>query len=91
MAADYASDATLERDRLYAGRAAIAEYFSSLPDRLGQGEVVFGRRTLRRDGRISVEWKIAGGRADGLSGVDTYTLADGKIAHQVVHLDGSDF
>lgn len=91
MAADYADDATLERDRRYVGRSAITSYFRTVPERLGAGKVVFGRRSRRSGGRISVRWRIAGGEADGLSGQDTYTLADGLIVHQVVELDAADF
>ena len=91
MSADYAADATLERDRRYVGRDAITGYFRTVPNRLGAGEVVFGQRKRLPDGRISVRWSISGGQADGLSGLDTYTLADGMIVHQVVELDGSDF
>lgn len=91
MAADYAADATLERDRRYVGRSAITSYFRTVPERLGEGKVVFGRRSRRSGGRISVQWRIAGGQADGLSGRDTYTLAGGLIVHQVVELDGTDF
>ena len=91
MSADYAAGATLERDRRYVGRDAITGYFRTVPNRLGAGEVVFGQRKRLSDGRISVRWSISGGQADGLSGLDTYTLADGLIVHQVVELDGSDF
>ncbi len=91
MAADYADDATLERDRRYVGRSAITSYFRTVPERLGAGKVIFGRRSRRSGGRISVRWRIAGGEADGLSGQDTYTLADGLIVHQVVELDAADF
>ena len=91
MSADYAAGATLERDRRYVGRDAITGYFRTVPNRLGAGEVVFGQRKRLSDGRISVRWSISGGQADGLSGLDTYTLADGLIVHQVVKLDGSDF
>ena len=91
MAADYADDATLERDRRYVGRSAITSYFRTVPERLGEGKVVFGRRSRRSGGRISVQWRIAGGQADGLSGRDTYALAGGLIVHQVVELDGTDF
>ena len=91
MAADYAADAVLSRDRLYVGHSAILSYFRGVPDRLGEGNVVFGQRRKHPDGRISVRWKIAGGQADGLAGTDTYTLSGGMIIHQVVKLDGTDF
>ena len=91
MSADYAAGAILERDRRYVGRDAITGYFRTVPNRLGAGEVVFGQRKRHSDGRISVRWSISGGQANGLSGLDTYTLADGLIVHQVVELDGADF
>ena len=91
MSADYAAGAILERDRRYVGREAITGYFRTVPNRLGAGEVVFGQRKRRSDGRISVRWSISGGQANGLSGLDTYTLADGLIVHQIVELDGADF
>ncbi len=92
MAADYAADAVLVRHAAsYAGAAVIAEYFTSVPGRLGGGEVCFGERTTESGGRVSVRWRIAGGPADGTSGRDTFTVAGGLIIHQTVALDDADF
>lgn len=92
MAADYATDAVLVRhDACYAGAAVIAEYFTSVPGRLGGGEVCFGERRDEGDDRVSVRWRIAGGPADGTSGRDTFSVAGGLIVHQTVALDDADF
>ncbi|MYI56626.1 MAG: nuclear transport factor 2 family protein [Acidimicrobiia bacterium] len=92
MAADYAPGAVLVRhDATYDGAAVIAEYFTSVPRRLGGGVVVFGERSQRRNGSISVRWRIEGGPGDGTSGCDTFTVAGGFIVHQTVALDDADF
>ncbi len=92
MAADYAPDAVLVRhDASYDGAAVIAEYFTSVPARLGGGEVRFGERRVESDGSVSVRWRIAGGPGDGTSGRDTFTVAGGFIVHQTVALDEADF
>jgi len=92
MAADYAPDAVLVRhDASYDGAAVIAEYFTSVPQRLGGGEVVFGERRDAGDDSISVRWRISGGPGDGTSGCDTFTVAGGFIVHQTVALDHADF
>ena len=92
MASDYADDAVLVRhDASYEGAAVIAEYFTSVPQRLGGGEVRFGERRHESDGRVSVCWRIAGGPGDGTSGRDTFTVAGGFIVHQTVALDDADF
>lgn len=92
MAADYAPGAVLVRhEASYEGAAVIAEYFNSVPQRLGGGEVVFGERRHAGDGRVSVRWRIEGGPGDGTSGCDTFTVAGGFIVHQTVALDDADF
>ena len=92
MAADYAPGAVLVRhEASYEGAAVIAEYFTSVPQRLGGGEVVFGDRRNAGDGRVSVRWRISGGPGDGTSGSDTFTVAGGLIVHQTVALDDADF
>ena len=92
MAADYAAGALLVRhDASYDGAAAITEYFTSVPGRLGGGEVVFGERRNAGDGSISVRWRIEGGPGHGTSGCDTFTVAGGLIVHQIVALDDADF
>ena len=92
MAADYAPDAVLVRhDASYEGAAVIAAYFTSVPERLGSGEVRFGERRHEGQDRVSVRWRIAGGPGDGTSGRDTFTVAGGFITHQTVALDDADF
>lgn len=92
MAADYAPDAVLVRhDASYEGAAVIAEYFTSVPQRLGGGGVVFGERRDAGDGSVSVRWRISGGPGDGTSGCDTFTVTGGFIVHQTVALDNADF
>lgn len=92
MAADYAPGAVLVRhEASYEGAAVIAEYFTSVPQRLGGGEVVFGERRNAGDGRVSVRWRISGGPSDGTSGCDTFTVTGGLIVHQTVALDDADF
>lgn len=92
MAADYAPGAVLIRhDASYEGAAMIAEYFRSVPGRLGGGEVQFGERRQEDESRVSVRWSIAGGPGDGTSGCDTFTVAGGRIVHQTVKLDDADF
>ena len=90
MAADYAVDAVLMRDRAYSGIVAIREYFASVGDRLGDGQVIV--KQLRSCGdAVVVDWNIAGGPGSGVAGVDTYTVVDGLIVLQVVQLEGRDF
>ena len=90
MAADYAADAVLVRDEIYQGRDAIADYFSTVPQRLGDGRVEFAEP--RQEGAlVAVAWKLVGGPGDGTSGTDRFEVADGMIIRQTVTLDGSDF
>lgn len=92
MAADYAENAVLvRRDASYEGAAVIAAYFTSVPGRLGSGQVQFGERRDEGEDRISVPWRIAGGPGDGTAGRDTFTVAGGYIVHQTVALDDADF
>ena len=92
MAADYAPDAVLIRhDASYEGATVIGEYFTSVPGRLGGGQVRFGERRDEGGDRISVRWRIAGGPGDGTAGRDTFTVAGGFITHQTVALDDADF
>lgn len=105
MAADYAPDAVLVRpDRTFRGPKAIAEYFRSVPARLGGGVVVFEDTRVvggphgggpedagAADTAIVVRWRIAGGPGDGRAGRDTYRVVDDRIVHQLVSLDDGDF
>ena len=92
MAADYAPDAVLMRpDAGHVGAAAIAEYFKTVPGRLGGGEVRFEAPLANSDGSVSVRWRIHGGPAAGASGCDTFAVSRGLICHQDVALDRADF
>jgi ketosteroid isomerase-like protein len=91
MASDYAEHAVIERpDATYRGRPAIREYFRSVPDRLGDGTVVFDDVDTGLDGTV-VTWHIEGGPGDGTRGHDTLVVDDGAIVHQRVKLAGPDF
>lgn len=90
MAADYAADAVLVREVTYQGREAIADYFSTVPERLGDGRVEFAAPRLE-DGLVAVAWTLMGGPGDGTSGTDRFEVADGMIVRQTVTLDGGDF
>ena len=93
MAADYASDAVLERaGERYEGRAAIEAYFRTVPDRLGAAVVVFDE--LHTDGDVATfRWHLEGLGDEALpvAGVDTCVIEDGLIIHQRVRLDSTDF
>ena len=90
MAADYTDDAVLVRDVTYQGRDAIAGYFATVPDRLGNGQVEFAEPRLE-DGLVAVAWKLVGGPGDGASGTDRFEVTQGMIVRQTVTLDGGDF
>ncbi len=88
MAADYAPEATIERAgvRLH-GYRAIADYFDTVPDRLGAGTLSFDRRD-----DTTVAWTIT--EPDGAEvarGTDRYVVADGRITEQDVELSTDDF
>ena len=93
MTADYAVDAVLIRggDR-YEGWGAIADYFDTVPGRLGACRVVFHDTTSTAPSEVMVRWSIVGdGAAAGMSGIDTFAVAEGRISRQVVALDNHDF
>ncbi len=90
MAADYAADAVLVRDVAYSGRDAIAGYFTTVPERLGNGRVEFAEPRLEGT-LVAVAWTLVGGPGDGTSGTDRFEVADGMIVRQAVTLDGGDF
>ena len=90
MAADYAADAVLMRDVAYRGRDAITGYFTTVPERLGDGRVEFAEPRMEDD-LVAVAWKLVGGPGDGASGTDRFEVADGMIVRQTVTLDGGDF
>lgn len=90
MAADYADDAVLVREVSYRGRDAIAGYFTTVPERLGDGRVRFAEPRLE-GALVAVAWTLVGGPGDGTSGTDRFEVADGMIVRQTVILDGGDF
>ncbi len=90
MAADYAADAVLVRDVTYRGRDAITGYFTTVPERLGDGRVEFAEPRLE-GALVAVAWTLRGGLGDGASGTDRFEVADGMIVRQTVTLDGGDF
>lgn len=90
MAADYAADAVLVRDVAYQGRDPIADYFTTVPERLGDGRVEFAEPRLE-GALVAVAWTLVGGPGDGTSGTDRFEVADGMIVRQTVTLDGGDF
>lgn len=90
MAADYAADAVLVREVSYRGRDAIAGYFTTVPERLGDGRVEFAQPRLE-GALVAVAWTLVGGPGDGTSGIDRFEVADGMIVCQTVTLDGGDF
>ncbi len=97
MAADYAIDAVLVRGPdTFDGWCAIADYFEGLPDRLGGRTVTFDDVTIMPTGDVETRWTIAGddspgGTAGAAAGVDTFTVADGRIVRQTVALLSDDF
>ena len=74
----------------YQGRDAIAAYFATVPDRLGDGRVEFAE-PRQEDSLVAVTWTLVGGPGDGASGTDRFEVADGVIVRQTVTLDGGDF
>ena len=90
MAADYAADAVLVRNVIYQGKDAIADYFTTVPQRLGDGRVEFAEPRLE-GGLVAVAWKLVGGPGDGTSGTDRFEVADGMIVRQTVTLNYGDF
>lgn len=92
MAADYAHDAALVRpDGERRGWRSIADYFDTVPARLGDGELAFGPVATDEDGSITVRWRMSRPGASTVTGRDTYEVEAGRIVRQAVRLDGTDF
>ena len=92
MAVDYAHDAVLVRpDGERRGRRAIADYFDTVPGRLGDGGLEFGPIAGRPDGTVAVQWTITRPSAAAVSGADTYEVHAGRITRQTVTFDTTDF
>lgn len=104
MAADYAPGAAIERAGVrLRGYRAIADYFDTVPERLGDHTLTFSRSdpdhsggnfTSGRDGDgvDVVLWTVVD-QAGGVvaTGGDRFTVLDGRIVAQVVQLDSDDF
>jgi limonene-1,2-epoxide hydrolase len=92
MAADYALHAVLQRPgRAYAGWAAIADYFDTVPTRLGDAEVLFEPIEPLGKDQARVAWRVAASGGANHSGIDTFSVLAGRIVHQQTELDGEDF
>jgi len=92
MAADYALDAVLERGGArYKGWAAIADYFDTVPGRLAGRAISFESIEALGADQARVVWHLSGADKTPLTGADTFTVAAGRIAHQLVELSGGDF
>lgn len=92
MAADYCHDAVLIRpDGERRGRRAIADYFWSVPDRLGEGRVEFGPISRSADASVVVPWSIDRPGVGPITGADTYVIRAGRITRQTVQVDTADF
>lgn len=93
MAADYATDAVLERPgERFEGHAAIEAYFRTVPERLAGAAVVFDGLVV--DGDVATfRWHLEGlpEGVDPVAGTDTCIVEDGRIIHQRVRLDADDF
>jgi limonene-1,2-epoxide hydrolase len=92
MAADYALDAELARggDR-YRGWREIADYFDTVPARLGDHRLSFGSIESTTPSGAAIPWQITSGTRVVASGRDDYRVERGRIAHQTVTLDLADF
>jgi limonene-1,2-epoxide hydrolase len=103
MAADYAPGATIERTGVHLrGYRAIADYFDTVPERLGSNRLTFSRSVRagggdttsdgNGDGVDVVSWTIVDQRGDVVAtGRDRFTVVDGRIVAQAVQLDSDDF
>ena len=91
MAANYAPDATLIRPQAtFTGLVEIKAYFTTVPQRLGKGQVIF--EEIRMSGpNIKLKWRIEDGPADGVSGVDEMEILGEQSVSQRVSIDSSDF
>ena len=77
--------------RQYAGWAAIADYFDTVPTRLGDAEVLFGPIEPLGKDQARVAWRVATPGGASHSGIDTFSVLAGRITHQLTELDGEDF
>lgn len=92
MAADYALDAVLTRaGDEHRGWFQIADYFRTVPERLGSSTLVCAAPTALPNDDVSVHWTITSVGATTLTGTDVYRVERGRIVRQSVGLHGPDF
>ena len=75
----------------YKGWAAIADYFDTVPGRLAGRAISFDSIEALGADQARVVWHLSGADKTPLTGADTFTVAAGRIAHQLVELSGGDF
>ena len=92
MCSDYALDAVLERPTAtYRGWSAIADYFDTVPPRLGNQRVSFSPIESLYSDQARVSWHIDREGESPVSGSDIFTVIGGRIVRQVTELEGADF
>jgi len=92
MCSDYALDAVLERPTAtYRGWSAIADYFDTVPPRLGTQRVSFSPVESLDSDQARVRWHIDREGEPPVSGSDIFTVIGGRIVRQVTELEGADF
>ncbi len=92
MAADYALDAELARGGdHHRGWREIADYFDTVPARLGDRRLSFGSIESTAPSWAAIPWRITSGTRILASGRDDYRVERGRIVHQTVMLDLTDF
>jgi limonene-1,2-epoxide hydrolase len=92
MASDYTLDAVLARpDAQHTGWSEIADYFETVPARLKDRELVFGKVEATDHHRAEVAWEITVAEGRVASGRDEFVVTEGRITHQRTLLDSDDF
>lgn len=95
MSADYARDAVLVRGAdVHEGWCSIADYFDTVPERLGQRTVEFTDVAAVARDTVVVRWRISDPTDDtaaATTGRDTFEVQSGRIIRQTVELDDVDF
>jgi len=92
MVADYALDAVLERGGdTYHGWGEIADYFSTVPKRLGHSRLTLSAPEADGTAAAKVAWTIDATDGSSVRGNDHYVVQRGRITHQRVTLLGNDF
>jgi len=92
MAADYSLEAVLERGGdVYRGWGEIADYFATVPQRLGEGRLTLSSAQAAGTAEATVEWTIDASDGSSVRGHDHYVVQRGRIIYQQVTLLGNDF